>query len=143
MGPGVDVPKELNTVYEKPLPTDSSHCAVTTSPNAAAKKKLAMKALYMVTPRHSIRPIARVVSVVAKTPIGSAVCQSQRDSLHISGRLTPAPKLFGAAATTVESNSTVRCFSMSTRPTPVLPLGSNSSVEENISRAILSCYFAR
>ena len=53
---------------------DSSHCAVTTSPNAAAKKKLAMKALYIVTPRHSIRPSDKVVNVVAKTPIGSAVC---------------------------------------------------------------------
>lgn len=45
-------------------------------PKAAAKKKLATKTLFVVTPRHSIRLSDSVVKVVAKTPIGSAVFTS-------------------------------------------------------------------
>ena len=45
-------------------------------PKAAAKKKLATKTLFVATPRHSIRLSERVVKVVAKTPIGSAVFAS-------------------------------------------------------------------
>jgi hypothetical protein len=76
-----NIPKALNTVYAKPFPIESSHCAVTTRPKAAAKKKLATKTLLVVTPLHSMRLSDRVVSVTAKTPIGSAVCRCQFGSL--------------------------------------------------------------
>lgn len=52
----------------------NSHWAVTTSPNAAMKKKFAMYTLVIVTPRHSIRESDSVVRVVAKAPIGSMDC---------------------------------------------------------------------
>ena len=50
------------------MPTDNSHWAVMTSPNAPTKKKLATKTLLVVTPRHSIRASERVVSVVPNAP---------------------------------------------------------------------------
>ena len=59
-------------MYAKPLPTDSSHCAVTTRPKADRKKKFATKAFAVVTPRHSIRLSERVVRVVPKAPRASA-----------------------------------------------------------------------
>lgn len=63
-----------------------------------------------------------------------------RLTLDLPEKLTPAPRDFGVAAA-VELNSTVRCFSISTRPTPVFPLRSKSSVEVAISKEIM-VYFS-
>lgn len=78
-----NIPKALNTVYANPLPIESSHCAVTTSPKAAMKKKLATKAFVVVTPRHSIRLSESVVSVVPKAPNASADCYNQHPCVGI------------------------------------------------------------
>lgn len=74
----IDIPKALKTVYAKPFPTESSHCAVTTRPNAEMKKKLAIKALAVVTPLHSIKLRESVVSVVPNAPRASADCTTVR-----------------------------------------------------------------
>lgn len=73
-----NIPKALKTVYAKPLPIDSSHCAVITKPNAAMKKKLATKAFVTVTPRHSIRLSESVVRVVPNAPRANADCKNQQ-----------------------------------------------------------------
>jgi hypothetical protein len=65
---GKYAPNALNTVYANPFPILSSHCAVTTSPKAAMKKKFATKAFVVLTLRHSIRASERVVKVVPKAP---------------------------------------------------------------------------
>lgn len=67
-----DSPKALKTVYANPLPMDNSHCAVTTRPNAAMKKKFPTNTLLVLTPRHSIRLSERVVRVVPKAPRANA-----------------------------------------------------------------------
>lgn len=79
----MNLPKALNTTYPYPFPLTSSHWAVMTMPIAARKKKFAMKTFFVSTPRHSISERDKVVKVVAKAPIPSAVLQANQ---HVSAQ---------------------------------------------------------